>query len=262
MGIDWSYVKQKTLWQYNDLIKKILDVFGYSFVQEFYNHTMDEAAEYTIRILQGYMQNRKEGDFLEEISSNFLQLAHLQILDYIDLVQRIETEKKCEIFVREKEFDFQDLINILNYIFRWVLPFKCPLKELVDTIDYADQSALQTLRNNDIKSSLDVLENLRIRENRQVLANQTGLSSAFLLNLTNRADISRLAYVRGKTIRHLCGGGYCSMSKLASADIKQMEADMSEYYQSIGKTFSDFKAVIPLDWMIGGARILPKVVQE
>ena len=37
--------------------------------------------------------------------------------------------------------------------------------------------------------------------------------------------------------------------------------DMTIYYESIGKKFSDFKAVIPLDWMTGFAKILPAVVE-
>lgn len=82
-----------------------------------------------------------------------------------------------------------------------------------------------------------------------------------LMELVNRADLSRIAYVRGKTIKHLCGSGYCTLDDIAEADMNQMESDMANYYASIGKRFSDFKAVIPLDWMIGGARILPRVVE-
>jgi hypothetical protein len=83
-----------------------------------------------------------------------------------------------------------------------------------------------------------------------------------VLELVHRADISRLAYVRGKTIKHLCGGGYDTLGKIAAADRKKMEADMTAYYATIGKSFSDFKTVIPLDWMIGGAGVLPRVVEE
>jgi hypothetical protein len=36
---------------------------------------------------------------------------------------------------------------------------------------------------------------------------------------------------------------------------------MEAYYQRLGKSLADFKAVIPLRWMIGGARILPRVVE-
>ena len=88
------------------------------------------------------------------------------------------------------------------------------------------------------------------------------MGETFILELVHRADISRLAYVRGRTIRHLCEGGYNTLDKIANADIKKMKADMTAYYATIGKSFSDFKAVIPLDWMVGGARTLPGVVEE
>jgi hypothetical protein len=67
--------------------------------------------------------------------------------------------------------------------------------------------------------------------------------------------------VRGETVKHLCRGGYNTLEKIANADLRQMEADMTAYYTTIGKRFSDFKAVIPLDWMIGGAKILPRVIK-
>ncbi len=96
---------------------------------------------------------------------------------------------------------------------------------------------------------------------REEFSRKTGVPEGFLIELVHRADLTRLAYVRGKTIKHLCGGGYDRLDKLADADLERMEADMTAYYESLGKRFSDFKAVIPLDWMIGGARVLPKVVE-
>ena len=48
-----------------------------------------------------------------------------------------------------------------------------------------------------------------------------------------------------------------SYDKIASADIQNMEENMTAYYATLGKSFSDFKAVIPLDWMVGGAKVLP-----
>jgi hypothetical protein len=107
-----------------------------------------------------------------------------------------------------------------------------------------------------------VIERFRAKENRKTFPRETGVTEKFILELVHRADISRLAYVRGKTIKHLCGGEYDTLDKIAKADIKMMEMDMTAYYATLGKSFSDFKTVIPLDWMIGGARILPKVVEE
>jgi hypothetical protein len=151
---------------------------------------------------------------------------------------------------------------VLNYLFRWVLPFKLYLRQLVDEDDTAHRGNLKTLNQHEIKSNLDLLETCRTRSGRTELSSVTGIDQHFLLTLVNRADISRLAYVRGKTVKHLCGGGYNTLRKIAEAEPKKMERDMAVYYRSIGKKFADFKSVIPLDWMIGGAKILPGVVEE
>ena len=112
------------------------------------------------------------------------------------------------------------------------------------------------------QSNLDLLEQGRTREERTNLASATGIADVFLISLVHRADISRLAYVRGKTVRHLCGGGYDTLDKIANANIEKMEQDMDAYYRTLGKSSADFKSVIILSWIIGGARILPKVVNE
>jgi hypothetical protein len=261
MEIDWAEVKKQTLWHYEDLIKKMLDVIDYGFVQEYYKHTMTEAATYSERIRQGYLQNGREAA-IGEITEHFRTLDVFGIKNYQDLVRRVNTKAACEAFLRETGFNFNALIQVLNYLFRWVLPFKCPVKELVDTIDETDTTFMRVLKKHNIRSNLDVLENYRTKMSRAKFSKETGVAETFILELVHRSDISRLAYVRGKTIKHLCGGGYNTLKKIADADIKKMEADMTAYYAAIGKSFSDFKAVIPLDWMVGGAGVIPPVVEE
>lgn len=262
MEIDWEQVKKQTLWHYDDLIKKLLDVLDYGFVREYYNHTMTEAVTYSERIRQGYLQDGREAAFIGEMIEHFRKLDVLGIKNYQDLVWQVDTKTKCEAFLRETGFGFNALIQVLNYLFRWILPFKCPVKELVDTITKPDRTYLEILKKYKIRSNLDMLENCRTKMSRAIFSRETGVTGTFILELVNRADISRLAYVRGKTIKHLCGGGYDTLNKIADADMEEMTAAMTAYYASIGKTFSDFKTVIPLDWMIGGARILPRVVEE
>ncbi len=67
--------------------------------------------------------------------------------------------------------------------------------------------------------------------------------------------------MRGKTVLHLCGGGFDTLDKIANADVGEMEKAMDAYYRTLGKSLADFKAVIPLAWMVGGARVLPGVVE-
>ena len=261
MEIDWSKVKRETLWHYEDLIKKLLNVLAYGFIQEYYNHTMAEAAAYSERLQQGYLQHGREADFISEVAGHFKKLDSLGVKGYRHLLLQVETKAKCEAFLEETAFSFDGLIQVLNFLLRWILPFRCPIKELGDTMDEVDAAFKDTLKQQKVRSNLDVLEKFRTKMGRKEFSRETGVPEAFLTELVHRADLSRLAYVRGKTIKHLCGGGYDSLEKIARADMNKMEADMTLYYASLGKRFSDFKAVIPLDWMIGGARVLPRVVE-
>lgn len=262
MEIDWAYVKAKTLWHYEALIEKIFGVLAYGFVQEHYNHTMEAAIRFAQQIKLGYLQNGKQTTFISEMTDHFNTLGNLGVKNYLDLVRKIETRAKCELFMQKTNFRFEALIQTLNFIFRWVLPFKCSVKELVDVTSEANMAALEVLMKYKIRSNLDVLEACRTRAGRSQLAGETGITETFILDLAHRADISRLAYVRGKTVRHLCGGGYDTLDKLAHADLRKMEENLTAYCRSMGKRFSNFKAVIPLNWMIGGATVLPKVLDE
>ena len=261
MKIDWAQVKKKTLWQYEELIKKMLVVLNYGFVQEYYRHSMAEATIYSERIRRNYLQNGKEPTIIQEITEHFRKLDNLGIKNYLDLVQQVETRGKCEKFLEETCFKFDALIQVLSYLFRWVLPFKCPIKELLGTISKTDMTYAEVLKRHRVRCNLDVLEKYRTRAGRARFSRETGVAEEFLLEVVQRADISRIAYVRGKTIKHLCGGWYNTLDKLANADIKKMEADITAYYATIGKSLSDFKTVIPLDWMIGGAKTLHRVVE-
>jgi len=262
MEINWAQVKKKTLWHYEKLTAKILEVLEYNFVQDNYGHNMVDAGNYAEKIRQGYLQNKKEAEFIGEIKEHFQRLSLLGIGNYRDLVKRVNLKINCEEFLQETGFSFEALIQVLNYLFRWILPFKMPVKELLDIMSDTNAVHLEILKKHKIRSNLDVLEVFRFKNSRKMFITETGIDQAYLLELTHLADISRLAYVRGKTIMHLCGGGYDSLNKLANANIVKMETNMSVYYESLGKTFADFKAVIPLDWMIGGAKVLPKIIEE
>lgn len=262
MEIDWDGVKKQTLWRYEDLIGKLLDVLAYGFVQEHYNHAMAQAQEYAERIRQGYLQD--QGDMAAYVDG---MAAHLRDLEgrwagtYSELVRAVATRPACVVFLEETGFGFDALIQILNYLLRWVLPFQTPLREFVDVGSEGVSGYLAALRKQGMRSNLDLLEVGRTEVGRAGLASATGIPAAWVLALVHRVDISRLAYVRGKTVKHLCGGGYDTLAKIAAADAAEMEAAMGAYYRTLGKTPADFRAVIPLAWMIGGARILPRVVE-
>lgn len=262
MKIDWNSVKNQTLWSYEDLIGKLLNVLAYDFVEEHYNHTMKQARAYATEVRQGYLQDR--GDmtaYIDGIATHLAELEARRIGTYSELVHQVATREQCAAFLQQNDLDFDQLIKTLNYLLRWVLPFKTPMRELIDADDGPDGEVLGALKKQKIGSNLDLLEVGRTEPGRVQLAGTAEIPVACVLSLVHKADISRLAYVRGKTVKHLCGGGYDTLEKIANADLAEMEARMEAYYRTLGKTLADFKAVIPLPWMIGGAKILPRVVK-
>ena len=260
MEINWNQVKKQTLWNYEDLINKLLKTLAYDFVQEYYNHTMKAARSYADQVQQGYLQ-KSDTTLRDNMIASFNRLEALQVKTYLDLVHRVETREQCEAFLRQTDFTFDTLIQTLNYLFRWVLPFAIPVREFIAIDDETQNAHYEILKQHRLVSNLDVLEQGRMRAGRTQLAKVTGIPKTFLLALVHKADISRLAYARGKTVNHLCGGGYDTLDKIAHADLKKMEKKMDAYYRTLGKSLADFKSVIPLSFMIGGARILPTVVE-
>lgn len=263
MNIDWNSVKKQTLWSYEDLIGKLLSVLAYSFVQEHYNHTMEQAEGYAKRIRRGYLQDRGDTTaYIDSMAAYLKDLEAQRIGTYSELVHAVATRKRCVAFLQQTNLAFDPLIQMLNYLLRWVLPFKIPLREFIDVDSSVDVRYLEALKKQRFSSNLDLLEAGRTEAGRVQLVNTTEIPIASVVALVNKVDISRLAYVRGKTVKHLYNGGYDSLEKIANADLSEMEKKMDAYYRTLGKTLADFRAVIPLSWMIGGAKILPRVIED
>ncbi len=260
--LDWRRVKQLTLWSYEDLIAKLQEALAYPFVQRLYDHSLPEAQVFARAVRRGYLNDRGDSTaFIDRICESLAALQACEVSSYAALLSQIDSREKCAEFLDRTGFDFAALIEVLSYLLRWVFPFKFPLRELIDVENPAELSALHALKKQRLFSNLDLLESASSLNGRVALAGEAQLPLGFLTSLVHKADISRLAFVRGKTVRHLCGGGYATLAQLAFADLPEMERRMDAYYHTLGKSLSDFKAVIPLAWMVGGAQILPPLVE-
>ncbi|MFW9958983.1 MAG: DUF4332 domain-containing protein [Candidatus Odinarchaeota archaeon] len=258
MEIDWGKVKEWTLWHYDDLIKRISRVFEYIFVQEHYNHDMKEAEAYASGLLTFNISKYKE--YLETITTSIRTLESVGVRNYLDLIESVRTKEQCEDFLVRTKMPFRGLISFLNYLFRWVFPFNVPAKEFLDIENETHLEYARKLKEKGITNNLDVLEYARTRAARIELSNQTGMPLQFLLGLANRADISRLPYIRGKTVTIFCNAGYDSLQKLAEARIDELVDALTNYLESIGSKFS--KSFIEPDGAIAQAKILPIVVEQ
>lgn len=254
--VDWNSVKKMTLWHYEDLISKTLRVLSYDFIREYYNHSMKKASIYAKHLLGFYPKYKR---FVITLTNTFQRLDDSGIRSYSDLVHRVETREKCEHFLEKAELSFVDLISTLNYIFRWVLPFRnVYLKQLVDRSNEVHKEYIDRLRERDMKFNLDILEYGRTKEGRTEISIETGISEAFILDLTNRADLTRLPYMSWKTVNHLCGAGYNDLNKLAGVDIERLKEDMKKYFDKKGIKLGPF---IDLRGLVLWAKSLPKIVE-
>ena len=261
MVINWDYVKIKTLWNYEDLLKKLCHTLNYRFVQEHYNHTMDEATDYIHQLHSIDLKKPEKQEWFEGLLLNFAWLRRVGIQNYLDLLHQVDSKESCEDFLRVSGMGFPELIETLNYLFRWVLPFPAPLREFFDAENATEMAYLQALKSRKISTTLDLLEAGRTPDLRTELANASAIPSEFLLRLIHLADLARLPFVRGKTVRHLYLAGYDTLEKLSAAEVQQMEIALNDYFQLHGKSYADYKSVIPLQPLIHGARCLPRVIE-
>lgn len=256
MEIDWSEVKKITLWSYEELVEKILRVLSYSFVREHYNHSMREAEKYVDGLL-GYDQ--KHADHVMKLARIFRKLDTLKIQSYAELIHRVENREKCEGFLRKAELPFRDFMSALNYLFRWILPFNIYLRELIDADNETHLGYLEQLRELGIRFNLDILERGRHIESRRRISEEKGIPETFVADLVNRADMTRLPYSNRKTVKHLCVAGYCSLGKIAQADLRDLKEHMRLHFDKTGVRFA--RSFIDLDGISRWARIVPRVVE-
>lgn len=257
MEIDWDAVKKMTLWSYEDLIEKILKVLSHNFIQEYYNHNMKEAESYAVKLLR---YNRKYAKYVSKLTDIFRKLDSFKVESYAELVHQVENREKCEEFLGKTKLPFKDLISVLNYIFRWVLPFRnVYLKQLIDINNKTHLGYIRELTKLNIKFNLDILEYGRTREGRAKISNETGIPEAVILNLVNRADLTRLPYMSRKTVSHLFGGGYNSINKITQADVGKLKDDMKLYFDKRGMRLS--RSFIELEGLVEWAKTVPKIVE-
>jgi Domain of unknown function (DUF4332) len=253
--IDWGLVKKMTLWEYEELMKKIAEILSYSFIQEHYNHNMKEATKY-LESLLGY--DTKQDKHVIRLTKTFTALEALRVDNYADLFQRIETKEKCEGFLRKTKLPFEELLLVLNHIFHWVFPRRLYLMEFIDTENECNKVYSEIFKNRGIRFNLDILEDGRTREGREKLFQDTGIPESFILYFVNLADMSRLPYSNRKTVKHLLAGGYDSVAKIAQTDPEMIVEDMRSYFERIGVKLAGF---IDLKGIAQWARTIPVVVE-
>lgn len=99
MEPNWSEAKKVALWNYDELMEKILKVLSYKFVQEHYNHSMKEAADYATRPFGYDAKYAKKVGMLTEF---FKKLDSLKVKNYVEFARQTETKEKCRVSQKDK----------------------------------------------------------------------------------------------------------------------------------------------------------------
>jgi len=170
--------------------------------------------------------------------ASFKKLQAFRIASYGDLVQRVETREKCQAFLGQTDLSFDELISVLNYLFRWSCLLRFPAREFLAVEDAVQAGYLGQLKRHRVCINLDILERGRIRAGARSCPVFTGVPEPFLLVITHKADIFSSRLCARKNSEPSVWGGYDTLKKIADADAAKMEKDMAAYYRTLGKSSS------------------------
>jgi len=258
MGLDWGRVKELTLWQYEEIIEKLLHVLSYNFVQKKYNRKLNE----TRKMFLEFFKNRdddKYSAYSASVSDTLRQVEIFGIRNIAELVETIQEQNDCTNFVEISNVSFEGLIQLLNCCLRWLLPFARPIIDFIDTDNKEHITYLSSLRKRGIKNNLDMIEKCHTAEGRQTFAVLTDVPLDFILELTHRTDISRIPYIRGKSVRIFNAAGYETLEEIANASAEKMIAKLEESLRSEGKKFS--RSFIDPEGAITQAKVIPSLFE-
>lgn len=177
---------------------------------------------------------------------------------YGGFLNSVRDREGLERFHKASGLPMRDIIGSLHYLLRWLLPSRIYLSQLIDREDTSQKEHVAALRGTGIRFTLDILEKGMTAEARRQVAVEAGIPVEFVTDLVNRADLTRMPYISGKTVRHYFGAGYRSLASLASADLEMLQGDVRKYLSSQGIRLS--RSFIELDSGIQIAGVLPKIV--
>jgi len=238
MAVNWADV-QRTLTplrDYEDLSQRFQASFSYPFVREVFNVTLPALGNYTRRLLGGDARHRYD-DYLESLEETLAGLSQAGVVDVLDLVARTRTRQDLDAFAEQSRMDAIDAARLLKYLVYWFIPGEKYLSGLIRP-DASLAAAIKVLGGLGLRTNLQLLQRGLTPQERQSLAESSGLPGEMVSMLVNIADLSRLPWSSKATIANIIGAGYPSLRAVASADPEQLYAAFFTYGASIGKNLN------------------------
>ena len=258
MNINWDEIQKELspIKDYEDCCSRYRISYGYPFVTQAFNCSMPELADYSQKLLGGDARGRY-AEYLSRLTLIFAELHQAGVENVLDFTDRVNTRPKLESFVELSRLNPPDVILVLKYLVYWFFPGEKYLSGLVPPGPGISQ-ALQILAGLGVRTNLQLLQQGLTPLGRKSLAEQSGLPTETILDLVNRADLSRLPWASKATISNIIGAGYGSLSQLANAELEMLYADFHNYGKSIGK---NLKLGNEIESSYRIARIVPQLVQ-
>lgn len=258
MKVNWAEV-QTALYpmkDYEDLCQRYQASFAYPFVRDTFNFTMPKLVSYTQQML-GEDTRGRYSEYSSLLVRILTELYRTGIGRLLDLVEKVDTRGKLEFFTEQSGILAQEIVAVQKFLVYWLIPMEKYLSGLVRD-DPITSDALKVLRGIGIRTNLQLLQQGLTAEDRQVLADSSGLPEAVIVEWVNRADFSRMPWASKATLSNIMGAGYGSLAQLASANPEQLYADFFNYGKKIGKNLK-FGNEIESSYRI--SKIVPVLVQ-
>jgi len=235
MSINWVEVKKAffPIKDYEDFQKRWQASLSFPFVKEKYNYTMPQLTEFTRLCLGGDPRGRYN-NYADKLILIIDELHQAGIRDILKLWSRVETRQKFGSFSEECGIEAAAIATLLKYLSYWFIPAEKYLSGLIRP-DKHLEAAVQALRTAGIRTNMELLQQGLSAAGRKTLAKKSSLPEAVILDLTNRADFSRMPWASKATISNIIEAGYSSLAALTNADPEKLYKDFFDYGKAIGK---------------------------
>lgn len=259
MTANWNEVNKALfpIKSYADFCRRWQESLGYSVVRTAYNYSLPDLIEYTHRCLGGDTRSRF-AEYEALLTRIFGALEQARVQNLVDLANRAAAPDRFEHLADQAGLPAAEIAPALKFLTYWFIPISKPLSSLVRE-DSAVLAAAGRLRELGIRSNLDLLERGWTPAGRKALCEVSGLPGEVVLELVNRADLSRMPWASKATISNISGAGYGSLKRLAGADPDRLFEDFYQYGHVIGK---NLKLGNEIDNSYRIARLTPVILQE
>ncbi len=259
MSVNWDEIQEiiSPVKDYEDLCRRFQVSFTYPFVGELFNLSTPQLINYTQKLLMGDSRGRYK-EYNSRLVEIITRLDQAGVQNVLDLMERTANRQKLEIFVDAYAIQAPDVIMVLKFLVYWLIPGEKYLSGLVraepEVLD-----AIKVLREQGVRTNLELLEKGRTAPKRNFLVEISGLPLEMISVLVNIADFSRMPWASKATISNFIGAGYTSLAQLTNADPDKLYEDFFHYGKSIGK---NLKLGNEIENSYRIAKIVPVILKE